>query len=170
MNSIHTVTDKNRENNPFWIMSPLLFFQSCFIVQYVENYYPKQYKLSAQNMQSMKPREVALYRKKQIVTKSVQTELQSLIAFACYDHKLTLRCGFTMNKTDLSEKMYELFMPSEEASDEKDSEHLSLVEQFMNGLGVFKYMFRKVYLSELDQEALVIPRQLHGMDKNLYEA
>ena len=37
-------------------------------------YYPIQYKLSTQNIQSMKPREVALYRKKQFMTTNHQKE------------------------------------------------------------------------------------------------
>ena len=85
--------------------------------------------------------------------KTLQSELQALIAFACYESDHMIGSGHDMTHQDQKEKMYNMYMPD---PDKKD--HISYVEQFLQGEGCFKYLFEK------DEGELVIPRHFHRSD------
>ena len=46
------------------------------------------------------------------VTKKLQTELQSLIAYGCYDSPSVLKAGDSAKKSDIMKKIHDLYMPS----------------------------------------------------------
>ena len=64
---------------------------------------------------------------KLLVTKRLQTELQSLIAYACYDSKEVLQGGESCTKTFIVNRLYEAYMPSNLANDDR----ISFVEMFL---------------------------------------
>ena len=74
-----------------------------------------------------------------LVSKRLQTELQSLIGYSCYNSNSVLKCGKSAKKLTIMNKMYELYMPSPNPDDDR----LSSVELFLEGKGRFRYFFEK---------------------------
>ena len=72
------------------------------------------------------------------VTKRLQTELQALIAFGCYDSNSILKCGKSANKTTIMEKILKMYMPADGCED-----HMSHVEQLLEGRGKYTYLINK---------------------------
>ena len=81
-----------------------------------------------------RPRNVS---RKSLISKRLQTELQSLISFACYDSNGVLWCGKSAKKQTLIDNLFRLYMPCNKPNDE----HVSQVEQFLEGIGVFSCFF-----------------------------
>ena len=90
-----------------------------------------------------RPRNVRL---KSSISKRLQTELQSLIAFSCYDSKDVLRCGKSAKKQTLIDNLGKLYMPS----NKPDDEHVSHVEQFLEGIGMFTCLFKRNEPMDID--------------------
>ena len=74
-----------------------------------------------------------------LISKRLQTELQSLIAFGCYDSNFVLKCGKSAKKNTLVTKIHQLYMPSNNS----DSDHVSQIELFLEGRGKYKYFFER---------------------------
>ena len=70
------------------------------------------------------------------VTKKLQTELQSLIAYGCYNSKSVLKSGDSAKKSNVMKRINNLYMPKVGNSD-----NLSHVESFLEGKGKYKYLF-----------------------------
>ena len=85
------------------------------------------------------------------VTKKLQTELQSLIAYGCYDSPSVLKAGDSAKKSDVMKKIHDLYMPSMGKGD-----HFSHVEMFLEGKGKYKYLFEKS-----DDDTVIIPEIMH---------
>ena len=77
--------------------------------------------------------------KKASVSKRLQTELQATIAYASYDNNFCLNSGRSFRQKQLKETLYNLYMPS----NHKKSDHVSYVQQFLSGKGVFQYLFER---------------------------
>ena len=71
-----------------------------------------------------------------VITKKLQTELQSLIAYGCYDSDSVLKSGTSSKKSDLSKKIGQLHRPSSVPNDG----FVSYVELFMQGQGKLAQM------------------------------
>ena len=56
------------------------------------------------------------------------------------------------------EKIRALYFPSS-----SDPDHISYVELFLAGNGVFKHLFERSYLPFLDRDALILPETIHGI-------
>ena len=101
------------------------------------------------------------------LTKRLQTELQSLIAYAVYDSKAVLQGGVSGTKSMITNRLYDAYMPS----DLVDDDRISGVEMFLQGSNRFKYLFEA--LEDSDNEIgsdpytnrapakLVIPESMH---------
>ena len=74
---------------------------------------------------------------KSLVTKRLQTELQSLIAYASYDSKAVVQGGVSGTKTMIINRLYEAYMPSTLAGNNR----ISFVQMFLAGSNKFKYLF-----------------------------
>ena len=72
-----------------------------------------------------------------LISKRLQTELQSLIAFGCYDSDVVLKCGKSAKKASLVARLHQLYMPSINS----DSDHVSQIELFLEGRGKYKHIF-----------------------------
>ena len=85
-------------------------------------------------------------RPKSSISKRLQTELQSLIAFSYFDSKDVLRCGKSAKKQTLIDNLFKLYMPY----NKPDDEHVSHVEQFLEGIGVFSCLFERKEPPDID--------------------
>ena len=74
-----------------------------------------------------------------LISKRLQTELQSLIAFGCYDSNSVLKCGKSAKKNTLVTKVHQLYIPSNNS----DSDHVSQIELFLEGRGKYKHLFER---------------------------
>ena len=109
-----------------------------------------------------------------VITKKLQTKLQSLIAYGCYDSDSVLKSGTSSKKKDLSKKIAKLYRPSGNT----DDDFISYVELFMQGKGKFKYLFDRDYpVGDItpensgynnNSEILTIPAILHGLKSRIY--
>ena len=72
--------------------------------------------------------------KKLHITKTLQTEIQAMIAYACYDSDSICDSGVTMPKAKLVTKLYHLYMPPNNKNDDR----LGMVKLFLSGSGQFK--------------------------------
>ena len=105
--------------------------------------------------------------KKSVVTKRLQTELQSLIAYASYDSKAVLQGGVSASKAMLIVRLYEAYMPSPLADDDR----ISFLEMFLGGMNKFKCLFIQSEESDAENSRdpdndrpsmkLIIPESLH---------
>ena len=95
----------------------------------------------------MRRRRLNVRQQKSAVSKRLQTELQSLIAYSCYDSADVLQCGTAAKKQTQVDKLYHRFMPSNKA----DDDHVSNVEQFLEGIGVFSFLFERHDAPEIDE-------------------
>ena len=73
------------------------------------------------------------------VLKKLQTELQALIAYGCYDSKQVLKSGNSAKKNDIINNLCNLYMTKLNSSD-----HLSQVEAFLEGQGKYSYLFEEI--------------------------
>ena len=71
-------------------------------------------------------------------TKRLQTELQSMIAYACYNSDYILTSGKTMKNEVLCDTIFDLYMPSPRETEDVEEEAMSHVDMCLNGLGKFK--------------------------------
>ena len=71
------------------------------------------------------------------VTQKLKIELQSLISYACYDHEDIVQGGDTMKQPDMESRMYKLYMPSNNANDDR----ISQLDMLLQGKGCFKGLF-----------------------------
>ena len=77
------------------------------------------------------------------IPKRLQTELQALIAFGCYDSDSVLKCGKSAKKSTLITKLHTLYMPS----NNHDSDHVSQIELLLEGKGKYKHLFEEKHIS-----------------------
>ena len=77
------------------------------------------------------------------IPKRLQTELQALIAFGCYDSDSVLKCGKSAKKSTLLAKLHTLYMPS----NNHDSDHVSQIELLLEGKGKYKHLFEEKHIS-----------------------
>ena len=89
------------------------------------------------------------------VTKKLQTELQSLIAYGCYDSPSVLKAGDSAKKSDIMKKIHDLYMPLMGKGD-----HFSQVEMFLEGKGKYKYLFEKSD-DDTNNSTVIIPEIMH---------
>ena len=75
--------------------------------------------------------------KRIIVPSRLMSELQSTIAFTCYDNDQDLKTGKSNKIKVLKQKMLQLYMPPFNLNDDR----ISYVELILSGRGVFKYLF-----------------------------
>ena len=115
-----------------------------------------------------RPRNVS---RKSVISKRLQTELQSLIAFSCYDSNDVLRCGKSAKKQTLIDNLFRLYMPCNKPNDE----HVSQVEQLLEGIGVFSCLFERTDPPDIETATsdpnsppppptLVLPLTLHCIE------
>ena len=71
------------------------------------------------------------------VSKRLQTELQSLVAFACYDSDAVLKAGKSAKRSTLVNLLAEKYVPSNSRNDD----HMSFVDLFLEGKGRFKHLY-----------------------------
>ena len=90
-----------------------------------------------------------------LITKRLQTELQALIAFACYNSDEILECGKSSKRQTVVNNMLCLYMPLSNGDDK-----VSYVEQFLEGLGKFKYLF-------IEKENTNIVQNIYWLTKNI---
>ena len=103
------------------------------------------------------------------ITKRLQTELQSLIAFSCYDSKEILQCGKSAKRSAVVDRLLNMYMPSSNQNDDR----MSHVEQLLEGYGKFKHLFVEKVDNPNSSDAtnpdsaprrvLIIPEYLHSM-------
>ena len=72
------------------------------------------------------------------IPKRLQIELQSLIAYTCYDSDNVLQNGKSAKRDTVRDKMFSLYMPSSAAA---DADRVSYVELLLEGKGWFKHLF-----------------------------
>ena len=58
-------------------------------------------------------------RAKFIISCRLQTELQALIAYACYDNDVILKAGKSAKKKTIQQKMIDLYLPSTNLNDDR---------------------------------------------------
>ena len=71
------------------------------------------------------------------ISKRLQTEFQSLIAFACYDSDSVLKAGKSAKRLTIVTKIAEKYMPSNSCNGDR----MSFVDLFLEGKGRFKHLF-----------------------------
>ena len=90
------------------------------------------------------------------VTKKLMTEMQALIAFACYDSPATIaQGGDSMTENSMAENMAALYFGGD------DPEIISYLDQFINGLHRFTGLFTSSEPDEFGQIILSMPQKLH---------
>ena len=72
------------------------------------------------------------------ISKRFQTELQSLVAYACYDSNEVLRRGTSAKREAVINKIASLYFPS----NNNGGDRMSYVEMLLEGKGRFKYLFK----------------------------
>ena len=93
------------------------------------------------------------------VSKKLQTELQALIAYGCYDSDQVLKAGDSTTKKDIIQQIRDLFMPK---IDNEDS--LSHVESFLEGKGKYCHLFDRLNNDgDSSDVVLTIPENMHCM-------
>lgn len=94
------------------------------------------------------------------VTKKLMTEMQALIAFACYDSQAIAQGGDSMTENTMAETMTALYFGGD------DPEIISyLYHHFINGLHRFTDLFMSSEPDEFGQIVLTMPQKLvhrHG--------
>ena len=80
-----------------------------------------------------------LRKRNPLISKRLQTELQALIAFSCYDSKEILQSGKSSKRQTIIDTLLCLYMPSSNDGDD----YVSHIDQFLEGLGRFKCLFTK---------------------------
>ena len=100
-------------------------------------------------------------------TKRLQTELQSMIAYACYDSDYILTSGKTMKKEVLCDTLLELYMPSPGDTDDVEEEAMSHVDMCLKGLGKFKGLWN-MEEDEKSGESLILSKKIHTLDDEMY--
>ena len=93
------------------------------------------------------------------VTKTLQTELQALIAYACYDSNKIRDSGRTMLKAKLVTKLFHMYMPPIA----KHNNQVGMVKLFLSGSRKFKGLFDCVEGEIHNSNLLTIPEQLHNI-------
>ena len=89
------------------------------------------------------------------MTKKLMTEMQALIAFACYDSPTIAQGGDSMTENTIAETMAVLYFGGD------DPEILSYLDQFINGLHRFTGLFTSSEPDEFGQIVLTMPQKLH---------
>jgi hypothetical protein len=89
------------------------------------------------------------------VTKKLMSEMQALIAFACYDSPAIAQGGDSMTQHSMAESMTALYFGGD------DPEIISYLDQFINGLHRFTGLFTSSEPDEFGQIILTIPQKLH---------
>ena len=69
-----------------------------------------------------------------------------------------LQTGTLSNKSVLMDKIRAIYFPSL-----SDPDHISYVELFLEGGGVFKHLFERTYLPHLERDIFVLPESIHGI-------
>ena len=93
------------------------------------------------------------------ISQKLKIELQSLVAYGSYDDLVVLLDGNSMKKQQITESVYNLYMPSNDPHDER----VSNVDLFLQGKGRFRALFgcdRPVSISKTD---LIVPGFLHNI-------
>ena len=89
------------------------------------------------------------------MTKKLMTEMQALIAFACYDSPTIAQGGDLMTENTIAETMAVLYFGGD------DPEIISYLDQFINGLHRFTGLFTSSEPDEFGQIVLTMPQKLH---------
>ena len=99
--------------------------------------------------------------------KRLQTELQSMIACACYDSDYILTSGKTMKKEVLCNTLLDLHMPSPGDTDDVGEEAMSHVDMCLKGLGEFKGLWN-MDEDEKSGESLILSKKMHTLDDKMH--
>ena len=103
------------------------------------------------------------------ISKRFQTELQSLVAYACYDSNEVLRNGTSAKREAVINKIASLYFPS----NNNGGDRMSYVEMLLEGKGRFKYLFKDREVSsrastDVSEECSavdrIVPPSLHCID------
>ncbi|KAI2496986.1 hypothetical protein MHU86_17513 [Fragilaria crotonensis] len=89
------------------------------------------------------------------VTKKLLSEMQALIAFACYDSPTIAQGGDSMTETTMAETMTALYFGGD------DPEIISYLDQFINGLHRFAGLYTSSEPDEFGILVLTMPQKLH---------
>ncbi|KAI2500766.1 hypothetical protein MHU86_13690 [Fragilaria crotonensis] len=89
------------------------------------------------------------------VTKKLLSEMQALIAFACYDSPTIAQGGDSMTETTMAETMTALYFGGD------DPEIISYLDQFINGLHRFAGLYTSSEPDEFGILVLTMPHKLH---------
>ena len=93
------------------------------------------------------------------VTKKLQTELQALLAYNCYNSPSVLQTGDLGRKSDTLKEISRLYMPSGQ-----DEDHLSHVDKLLEGKDKYRCLFEVVdNAKDPSKPQLVIPEVMHYM-------
>ena len=93
------------------------------------------------------------------VTKKLQTELQALLAYGCYNSPSVLQTGDLGRKSDTLKEISRLYMPSGQ-----DEDHLSHVDKLLEGKDKYRCLFEVVdNAKDPSKPQLVIPEVMHSM-------
>ena len=76
------------------------------------------------------------------IPKRLQTELQALIVFGCYDSDSVLKCGKSAKKSTLITKLHKLYM----TSNDHDSDHVLQIELLLEVKCRYKHLFEEKYI------------------------
>lgn len=98
------------------------------------------------------------------VTQKLKIELQSLISYACWDHKDVLLAGKTTTQPLIQKQMYKLYFPPMKS---RKSNRVSMVKMFLTAKGRFEPLFKCIERSDnepsTDATKLVLPELLHSI-------
>lgn len=77
------------------------------------------------------------------ILKRLQTELQALIAFGCYDSDFVLKCGKSAKKSTFIAKLHKPYIPS----NDRDGRHVSQIELLLEGKIKYKHLFEEKHIA-----------------------
>ena len=89
------------------------------------------------------------------VSKKLQIELQSLLAYACYDSDEMLNSGKSLRKAELINLLEEMYQPSTR----KNNKRICEVDKFLLGLEKYEFFFER----KNEDGTLIIPEVFHRM-------
>ena len=97
-------------------------------------------------------------------TKRLQTELQSVVAYACYDSDKILTSGKTMKKAHICDLLYDMYMPP---PGKKKSDRMSYVDMFLEGVGKFEGLWN-MEEGKKNGEMLILSPIMHTLDDEMF--
>ena len=88
-----------------------------------------------------------------------------MIGFAIYNSNHILNSGQTMKSATITNRLYELYMPSVDPKNDKD--RVPYVDMMMRGKGVFKALFNLEGDGQKQGENLILPKCLHCLERTV---